>query len=428
MVSGGITPTPTYDANGNQTSAIPATLTWNALNQPITVNSTTATYDALGRMVEKGVGTTYTQFVYNPDGTSLAVYSGGLTKGTISLPGGSTAVYNASGLNYIRHKDWLGSSRLATTWAHAVYAKEAYAPFGETYNEAGTPDRSFTGQDQNVVTNSGGTGVYDYLFRKYDPSAGRWLSPDPLGWGAVSPADPQSLDRYAYVENQPMNEIDPSGQAACLVSIGGMWFGYDSGNDPCAPGFKAYQTDPQTVTSNANSDSCSDSNPAACAPPSNLGGGSIPGGASGSGAGSGGGAPSNAANPPACQATLLNMANQQLGTNFNSSNVSGSYMNGTAYNIIIQSNQLTAAQFNNIQQGRYTTSGWQYLTGAGLAGHIADETNLGFAQSAFQSSNIGGNLSVSFAFHDDHGYANNPIGALIHWITDVLGHNTRKPC
>jgi hypothetical protein len=139
-------------------------------------------------------------------------------------------------------------------------------------------------------------------------------------------------------------------------------------------------------------------------------------------------APNNGTNPPACQATLLNMANQQLGTNFNSSNVAGSYMNGTAYNIIIQSNQLTPGQFNNIQQGRYTTSGWQYLTGAGLAGHIADETNLGFAQSAFQSSNIGGNLSVSFAFHDDHGYANNPIGALIHWITDVLGHNTRKPC
>jgi len=211
MVSGGITPTPTCDGNGNQTSAIPATLTWNALNQPITVNSTSATYDALGRMVEKGVGSTYTQFVYNPDGTNLAVYSGGLTKGTISLPGGSTAVYNASGLNYIRHKDWLGSSRLATTWAHAVYSKEAYAPFGETYNEAGTADRSFTGQDQNVVTNSGGTGVYDYLFRKYDPSAGRWLSPDPSGWDAVNPKAPQSLNRYAYVMNNPMSLSDPNG-------------------------------------------------------------------------------------------------------------------------------------------------------------------------------------------------------------------------
>jgi len=86
---------------------------------------------------------------------------------------------------------------LATTWAHAVYSKEAYAPFGEVYNEAGTADRSFTGQDQNVVTGSVGTGVYDFLFRKYDPSAGRWLSPDPAGWGAATTSEPQSLNRYA---------------------------------------------------------------------------------------------------------------------------------------------------------------------------------------------------------------------------------------
>jgi len=141
----------------------------------------------------------------------LAVVTSGLIKGMVPLPGGGTAIYNSSGLDYIHHKDWLGSSRLTTTWAHAVYSKESYAPFGETYNEQGTADRSFTGQDQNVVTGSGGTGVYDYLFRKYDPSAGRWLSPDPDGWGAVSQADPQSLNRYAYVENQPMNADDPDG-------------------------------------------------------------------------------------------------------------------------------------------------------------------------------------------------------------------------
>jgi hypothetical protein len=41
---------------------------------------------------------------------------------------------------------------------------------------------------------------------------------------------------------------------------------------------------------------------------------------------------------------------------------------------------------------------------------------------------VGGNLSVQFAFHDDHGYANNPLGALIQWVTDVLGHNKRQPC
>jgi len=70
----------------------------------------------------------------------------------------------------------------------------------------------------------------------------------------------------------------------------------------------------------------------------------------------------------------------------------------------------------------------QWLTGIGLAGHIADETNLGFPESAFQSSNIGGYLSVQFAFYDDNGYANNPIGAVIHCITNVLDLDTRQSC
>jgi RHS repeat-associated protein len=212
QVSSGVTsPTPAYDANGNQLFSTPASLTWNALNQPITVNTTTATYDALGRMAEKFVGGVYTQFVYRPSGGKLAVYRSGLAQGLIPLPGGSTAVYNSTGLNYIRHKDWLGSSRLATKWDHTVYSKEAYAPFGETYNEAGTADRSFTGQDQNVATGSGGSGEYDFLFRRYDPSAGRWLSPDPSGWRAVNQAAPQSLNRYAYVLNNPMSLTDPTG-------------------------------------------------------------------------------------------------------------------------------------------------------------------------------------------------------------------------
>jgi RHS repeat-associated protein len=138
-------------------------------------------------------------------------------------------------LNYIRHTDWLGSSRLATTWAHAVYSKEAYAPFGETYNEAGTPDRSFTGQDQDVATGPGGAGVYDFLFRKYDPSAGRWLSPDPYGWGAVDQTAPQSLNRYAYVMNNPMNAVDPLG-LVCISSDGS----YDNSYDGPAAGCNGY--------------------------------------------------------------------------------------------------------------------------------------------------------------------------------------------
>ncbi|MGB6830752.1 MAG: RHS repeat-associated core domain-containing protein [Terracidiphilus sp.] len=184
------------------------------------------------RVVEIGSGSPYTQFVYSPAGTLLAVYNdtSGLVKGTVPLPGGETAVYNASGLNFIRHTDWLGSSRLATTWTHGVYAKEAYAPFGETYDEAGTADRSFTGQDQDVVTGSGGTGVYDFLFRKHDPSAGRWMIPDPYGWGAVDLTNPQSLNRYAYVTNNPLSMIDPAGLDGTCDLNGAD---YDGGETPC---------------------------------------------------------------------------------------------------------------------------------------------------------------------------------------------------
>jgi hypothetical protein len=60
------------------------------------------------------------QFFFRPDGTQLGIYAGGLVKETIPLPGGETAVYNGSGLNFIRHTDYLGSSRLATTVIESI--------------------------------------------------------------------------------------------------------------------------------------------------------------------------------------------------------------------------------------------------------------------------------------------------------------------
>jgi len=196
--------------------------------------------------------TAFTDRIYSPGGTLLALHPGGggsaLIRGTIPLPGGGTAVYNSTGLAYLRHKDWLGSSRLATTWTHGVYAKEAYAPFGETYNEAGTADRSFTGQDQDTTS-----GVYDYLFRKYDPAAGRWLSPDPLGWGAVQEDSPQTLNRYAYVVNSPMRYIDPDGEDYLVCGVGGgascSWMGDDDYGQVYGgynPGSSASTTDNNT--------------------------------------------------------------------------------------------------------------------------------------------------------------------------------------
>lgn len=37
------------------------------------------------------------------------------------------------------------------------------------------------------------------------------MQADPLGLGATDPTNPQSLNRYSYVENDPVNFIDPMG-------------------------------------------------------------------------------------------------------------------------------------------------------------------------------------------------------------------------
>jgi hypothetical protein len=50
--------------------------------------------------------------------------------------------------------------------------------------------------------------LYFYNARYYNPVLGRFLSPDSI---VPKPGNPQSLNRYSYVENNPVNRIDPSG-------------------------------------------------------------------------------------------------------------------------------------------------------------------------------------------------------------------------
>ena len=166
------------------------------------------TYDALDRRVEQGVlrGAT-SEILYGPNGAKLAIMSGTtVTKVFAPLSAGATAVYTSSGLAYYRHPDWLGSSRLATTPSGTVYYDGAYAPFGENYSETGTTDRNFTGQNQDLAS-----GLYDFLYREYHSTQGRWIQPDPGGLQVVDPSDPQTWNRYAYVRNSPLASVDRLG-------------------------------------------------------------------------------------------------------------------------------------------------------------------------------------------------------------------------
>jgi len=203
--------TPTYDANGNLTTDNLNTYTWDADSHPTTVSTggstVGVTYDALGRMVEKSVSSTYTEFIYSPTGEKIASVNGQtLVRAFVRLPGSAKAVYNSSGIAYYRHSDWLGSSRLASTPSRTLYSSSAYAPFGEQYATSGSTDASFTDQNQDTVSS-----LYDMPARRYSYSQGRWISPDPAGRAAVLLTNPQSWNRYVYVLNNPLRLIDPTG-------------------------------------------------------------------------------------------------------------------------------------------------------------------------------------------------------------------------
>ncbi|MSP13291.1 MAG: hypothetical protein EXR62_10090 [Chloroflexi bacterium] len=85
-------------------------------------------------------------------------------------------------------------------------------PFGQ--ERAGQPqslptDRNFTGQPLDSSTN-----LLYYGARYYDPALGRFLQADTI---VPQPGNPQSLNRYSYVMNNPVKYTDPTGHAdACF--------------------------------------------------------------------------------------------------------------------------------------------------------------------------------------------------------------------
>jgi RHS repeat-associated protein len=68
-------------------------------------------------------------------------------------------------------------------------------------------DRQYTGQ-----INESELGLYFYNARYYDSELGRFTSADTI---VPQPGNPSSFDRYSYVNNNPIHNIDPSGHRAC---------------------------------------------------------------------------------------------------------------------------------------------------------------------------------------------------------------------
>jgi RHS repeat-associated protein len=190
-VEGGLTYTQTFDAENRLIS--------------VTVNSQTTQfiYDGDGNLVKKvkpdGSKTIYVGGVYEVDKTS-----GGAVTRTISYYPVAGAMRINSTLYYVL-KDHLGSASAVTDASGNTVGEQRYYPFGETRLSTGSmfTDKLFTGQREMA-----GLGVYHFNARFYSPKLGRFLSADTIVPGYTNP---QNLNRFSYVRNNPLRYIDPSG-------------------------------------------------------------------------------------------------------------------------------------------------------------------------------------------------------------------------
>jgi RHS repeat-associated protein len=106
--------------------------------------------------------------------------------------------------------DHLGTVRLVTDAAGNQTAFHRYYPYGKEQTAVQEADRMrFTGHERDLASLAGDGDDLDYVHaRHYSPVTDRFLSVDTL---PGRPRSPQSWNRYAYVEGNPLTYFDPNG-------------------------------------------------------------------------------------------------------------------------------------------------------------------------------------------------------------------------
>ena len=236
----------TYDANGNAITRNGYSITWSPYNYPTLINgngaSSALSYDANNalwkQVYTEGSATETTVYV---DGANSAQVTAKLEKVTVNgtsdyrhyiyANGQAVAIMSrtSAGANTTRYvlRDALGSVNNITDSTGAQVVQENFTAFGAQRNPL-TWSGSPTNGDQTTeagITREGYTGHNSLGIlqlnhmggRVQDPVLGRFLSVDPT---FPQPDGTQSYNRYAYVNNNPMTFVDPTGFAEAAAGDG----------------------------------------------------------------------------------------------------------------------------------------------------------------------------------------------------------------
>ncbi|HEY0411754.1 MAG TPA: RHS repeat-associated core domain-containing protein [Allosphingosinicella sp.] len=218
----------TYDAKGNITSD--GTLTFGYSSENLLTSAggatryaggTTMTYDPLMRLASEASWLS-PRHVYDGD-HSIAEYdpSGAVIARTVFGPGADEPLvwYGYGGPRLFEIADERGSivattgdSGALTTTTYGAAPINSYDEYG--YSPAQDDTRhQYTGQ---LWLPAIATGVYYYKARVYHAGLGRFLQPDPIGYG-------DGMNIYVYVKGDPTNRSDPDGLTVIVNGPDGVW-------------------------------------------------------------------------------------------------------------------------------------------------------------------------------------------------------------
>lgn len=112
---------------------------------------------------------------------------------------------------YHYHLDHLGSPRLITGPGGVKQAYHVYYPYGDeatsTYQDS--ERMKFTGHEREFAAAGAADDLDSMHSRFFNPVNGRFLAVDPA---RANPTEPQSWNRYAYTQGNPLGFVDPDGE------------------------------------------------------------------------------------------------------------------------------------------------------------------------------------------------------------------------
>jgi len=210
----------TYDANGNRIKDGALFYEYNAFNQLAQVRAGNASgavveryfYDQDGNRAMKVHVPSNTTTYYPHRAFIRAANASGVYDWVHFFQGDAmVARKDPSGALLFNHPDHLGSTTLVTDSAGNVVENTTYEPYGAVF-EGGLSRFLYTGKELDR-----GTGLEYYGARYYDPWLGMFAQADTLLPDAY---DPQQLNRYAYVRDNPYKYTDPDGHIPLPIAAG----------------------------------------------------------------------------------------------------------------------------------------------------------------------------------------------------------------